>query len=102
VPSGPVVDGRSGRIVGSATLAVAATQPASRPRRRELRTPAAPGGVARCGYTIFNDWSARDLQVHELKVPMGPSKSKDSAPTLGPWLVTADELADLVVDGRLA
>jgi 2-keto-4-pentenoate hydratase/2-oxohepta-3-ene-1,7-dioic acid hydratase in catechol pathway len=54
------------------------------------------------GYTIFNDWSARDLQVHEFKFPMGPSKSKDSAITLGPWLVTADELADHVVDGRLA
>jgi 2-keto-4-pentenoate hydratase/2-oxohepta-3-ene-1,7-dioic acid hydratase in catechol pathway len=44
------------------------------------------------GYTIFNDWSARDLQVHEFKFPMGPSKSKDGAITLGPWLVTADEL----------
>ena len=54
------------------------------------------------GYTIFNDWSARDLQVHEFKFPMGPSKSKDGAITLGPWLVTADELADFVVDGRLA
>jgi 2-keto-4-pentenoate hydratase/2-oxohepta-3-ene-1,7-dioic acid hydratase in catechol pathway len=54
------------------------------------------------GYTIFNDWSARDLQVYEFKFPMGPSKSKDSAITLGPWLVTADELADSVVDGRLA
>ena len=54
------------------------------------------------GYTIFNDWSARDLQVHEFKFPMGPSKSKDAAITLGPWLVTADELADFVVDGRLA
>lgn len=54
------------------------------------------------GYTIFNDWSARDLQVHEFKFPMGPSKSKDAAVTLGAWLVTADELADSVVDGRLA
>ena len=54
------------------------------------------------GYTILNDWSARDLQVHEFKFPMGPSKSKDSAITLGPWLVTADELADFLVDGQLA
>ncbi|QNG39463.1 fumarylacetoacetate hydrolase family protein [Geodermatophilaceae bacterium NBWT11] len=54
------------------------------------------------GYTLFNDWSARDLQVHEFRFPMGPSKSKDAAITLGPWLVTADELADRVVDGRLA
>ncbi|WP_218019777.1 fumarylacetoacetate hydrolase family protein [Rhodococcoides yunnanense] len=54
------------------------------------------------GYTIMNDWSARDLQVHEFKFPMGPSKSKDGAITLGPWLVTADELAECIVDGRLA
>ena len=54
------------------------------------------------GYTLFNDWSARDLQVHEFKFPMGPSKSKDAAITLGPWLVTADEVADRVEDGRLA
>jgi 2-keto-4-pentenoate hydratase/2-oxohepta-3-ene-1,7-dioic acid hydratase in catechol pathway len=54
------------------------------------------------GYTIVNDWSARDLQVHEFKFPMGPSKSKDAAITLGPWLVTADELADFVDDDRLA
>jgi 2-keto-4-pentenoate hydratase/2-oxohepta-3-ene-1,7-dioic acid hydratase in catechol pathway len=45
------------------------------------------------GYTIMNDWSARDLQVHEFKFPMGPSKSKDAAITLGPWLVTPDELS---------
>jgi 2-keto-4-pentenoate hydratase/2-oxohepta-3-ene-1,7-dioic acid hydratase in catechol pathway len=50
----------------------------------------------------MNDWSARDLQVAEFTQPMGPSKSKDSAITLGPWLVTADEPADVVEDGRLA
>ncbi|HTJ38818.1 MAG TPA: fumarylacetoacetate hydrolase family protein [Dactylosporangium sp.] len=44
------------------------------------------------GYTIFNDWSARDLQFREMKVNLGPAKGKDSATTLGPWLVTADEL----------
>ena len=44
------------------------------------------------GYTIFNDWSARDLQSREMKVNLGPAKGKDSASTLGPWLVTADEL----------
>jgi 2-keto-4-pentenoate hydratase/2-oxohepta-3-ene-1,7-dioic acid hydratase in catechol pathway len=44
------------------------------------------------GYTIFNDWSARDLQRREMKVGLGPAKGKDSATTLGPWLVTADEL----------
>ena len=44
------------------------------------------------GYTILNDWSARDLQAREMKVNLGPAKGKDSATTLGPVLVTADEL----------
>ena len=44
------------------------------------------------GYTVMNDWSARDLQRREMKVGLGPAKGKDSATTLGPWLVTADEL----------
>jgi 2-keto-4-pentenoate hydratase/2-oxohepta-3-ene-1,7-dioic acid hydratase in catechol pathway len=44
------------------------------------------------GYTVLNDWSARDLQRREMKVNLGPAKGKDSATTLGPWLVTADEL----------
>jgi len=44
------------------------------------------------GYTILNDWSARDLQWREMRVNLGPAKGKDSATTLGPWLVTADEL----------
>jgi 2-keto-4-pentenoate hydratase/2-oxohepta-3-ene-1,7-dioic acid hydratase in catechol pathway len=47
------------------------------------------------GYTIFNDWSARDLQRSEMRVGLGPAKGKDFASTLGPWLVTADELAPL-------
>ena len=55
------------------------------------------------GYTILNDWSARDLQRREMKVSLGPAKGKDSATTLGPWLVTADELAPyLDEDGFLA
>ncbi len=44
------------------------------------------------GYTIFNDWSARDLQRREMQVNLGPAKGKDFASTLGPWIVTADEL----------
>ncbi|MFH9758252.1 fumarylacetoacetate hydrolase family protein [Streptomyces anulatus] len=44
------------------------------------------------GYTIFNDWSARDLQSAEMQVGLGPCKGKDTASTLGPYLVTADEL----------
>ena len=41
---------------------------------------------------MLNDWSARDLQRREMKVGLGPAKGKDSVSTLGPWLVTADEL----------
>lgn len=44
------------------------------------------------GYAVLNDWSARDLQRREMRVGLGPSKGKDFASTLGPWIVTADEL----------
>ena len=46
------------------------------------------------GYTIMNDWSARDIQVGEMKIGLGPAKAKDFATSLGPWLVTTDELQD--------
>jgi fumarylacetoacetate (FAA) hydrolase len=45
------------------------------------------------GLTIMNDWSARALQMEEMKLNLGPAKGKDFATSLGPWLVTADELA---------
>ena len=55
------------------------------------------------GYTVFNDWSARDLQGREMQVNLGPAKGKDSATTLGPWIVTTDELEDFRDDhGYLA
>ena len=44
------------------------------------------------GYTILNDWSARDLQAREMQVGLGPAKGKDFATSIGPWIVTADEL----------
>jgi 2-keto-4-pentenoate hydratase/2-oxohepta-3-ene-1,7-dioic acid hydratase in catechol pathway/glyoxylase-like metal-dependent hydrolase (beta-lactamase superfamily II) len=44
------------------------------------------------GYTIFNDWSARDLQQRESQLAIGQGKGKDSGVTLGPYLVTPDEL----------
>lgn len=54
------------------------------------------------GYTIMNDWSARDVQNREMAVRLGPCKGKDFATTLGPVIVTADEVADLVdADGFL-
>ena len=46
------------------------------------------------GYTIFNDWSARDVQREEMKVGLGPAKGKDFASSLGPYLITPDEFAD--------
>ncbi len=51
------------------------------------------------GYTIMNDWSARALQMHEMKLNLGPAKGKDFATSLGPWLVTRDELAAKRIDG---
>ena len=44
------------------------------------------------GYTIFNDWSARDIAMLEARQPFGFHKAKDFANTLGPWIVTPDEL----------
>jgi fumarylacetoacetate (FAA) hydrolase len=51
------------------------------------------------GFTIFNDWSCRDLQRDEQAVGLGPAKGKDAATSLGPALVTPDELD--IRDGRL-
>ncbi len=49
------------------------------------------------GYMIMNDWSARDLQRDEIKLSLGPVKAKDFATSLGPWLVTPAELAEVRV-----
>jgi fumarylacetoacetate (FAA) hydrolase len=56
--------------------------------------PADRGEEAIGGYLVFNDWSARDLQREETAVRLGPAKGKDFASSIGPWLVTPDELAD--------
>lgn len=47
------------------------------------------------GYTIMNDFSARDIQFHEMACRLGPAKGKDFATALGPCLVTPDEISDL-------
>ena len=48
------------------------------------------------GFTVMNDWSARDLQTAEMSVGLGPAKGKDFATSLGPELVSPHELpADL-------
>jgi fumarylacetoacetate (FAA) hydrolase len=44
------------------------------------------------GFTVMNDWSARDLQMKEMSVGLGPAKGKDFATSLGPELVSPDEL----------
>jgi 2-keto-4-pentenoate hydratase/2-oxohepta-3-ene-1,7-dioic acid hydratase in catechol pathway len=51
------------------------------------------------GYALMSDWSARDLQEQEMKVGLGPAKGKDTATTIGPYLVTPDELAPYRRDG---
>jgi fumarylacetoacetate (FAA) hydrolase len=59
----------------------------------ELEIAAVLDGEGRIGgFTLMNDWSARDFQRLEMTVGLGPAKGKDFATSLGPWLVTADEL----------
>jgi fumarylacetoacetate (FAA) hydrolase len=53
------------------------------------------------GFTIFNDWSCRDLQADESQFGLGPAKGKDAATSLGPWIVTLDEMAAYYRDGTL-
>jgi fumarylacetoacetate (FAA) hydrolase len=58
----------------------------------ELEVAAIVGAEGRIGgFTIMNDWSARDLQRAEMRVGLGPSKGKDFATSLGPIVVTPDE-----------
>ena len=58
----------------------------------ELEVAAVIGAEGKVGgFTIMNDWSARDLQRREMRVGLGPAKGKDFATSLGPVLVTPDE-----------
>jgi fumarylacetoacetate (FAA) hydrolase len=59
---------------------------------KDLATDGAEAVIG--GYLILNDWSARDLQREETTLRLGPAKGKDFAASIGPWLVTPDELAD--------
>ena len=65
----------------------------------EIAAVIGAGGTI-AGFTLFNDWSARDVQAVEMTVMLGPHKGKDFATSLGPWIVTPDELP--YEDGRLA
>lgn len=51
------------------------------------------------GYLIMNDWSARALQMEEMKLNLGPAKGKDFSTSLGPYLITRDELAPAAIRG---
>jgi fumarylacetoacetate (FAA) hydrolase len=59
----------------------------------ELEVAAVIGAEGRIGgFTVLNDWSARDVQRQEMRVGLGPAKGKDFATSLGPVVVTPDEL----------
>lgn len=66
---------------------------------RDISAADASGYIA--GYTILNDWSARDIQRQEMSVGLGPAKGKDFASSLGPAIVTPDALADRLREDRL-
>jgi len=60
---------------------------------KDISEREAPGYIA--GYTIMNDFSARDIQFQEMACRLGPAKGKDFATAIGPCLVTPDEIPDL-------
>ncbi|MCM0606786.1 MAG: fumarylacetoacetate hydrolase family protein [Xanthomonadaceae bacterium] len=61
--------------------------------------PAAKADEHIFGYMVMNDWSARHLQREEMKLNLGPAKGKDFATSIGPYLVTRDELEKFAVKG---
>lgn len=65
--------------------------------KRGKNIPSSEADSYIAGFTIMNDLSARTLQMEEMKLNLGPAKGKDFATTLGPWLVTPDELEDVRV-----
>jgi fumarylacetoacetate (FAA) hydrolase len=65
--------------------------------KRGRNVPASRADELVFGFTIMDDFSARTLQMEEMKLSLGPAKGKDFATALGPWLVTRDELASKAV-----
>ncbi|MEV1290999.1 fumarylacetoacetate hydrolase family protein [Pseudonocardia sp. NPDC049635] len=59
--------------------------------RRAFRVDVGEAAECIAGFTVFNDWSARDIQMREMSVGLGVGLSKDFATSLGPCLVTPDE-----------
>lgn len=55
------------------------------------------------GVTIFDDFSARDIQAREMTLTLGPTKGKDFGTAVGPWITTADEvdMTDLTMIARV-
>ena len=62
--------------------------------RRGVNIKAADAGQYIAGFTVMNDFSARDIQRQEMRVRLGPAKGKDWCTALGPYLVTPDEIGD--------
>ena len=83
--------GRRGRRTPTSSTTSSSSPPSSAGRVKDV----APQDAAGCifGYTIWNDFSARDVQRREVPVGMGPGKAKDwdGSNVLGPCIVTADE-----------
>ena len=92
----PGVDPRPGRAAAAPGGDVASSTSSSRSRPSSA---AARASSRIAGFTLMNDWSARDVQAREVTVGLGPRKAKDFGTSLGPWLVTPDELP--YEDGRL-
>lgn len=61
---------------------------------RRIESPA-EAEAAIAGYCLLNDWSARAIQRQVMKMGLGPSKGRDFATSIGPWITTPDELGDL-------
>jgi 2-keto-4-pentenoate hydratase/2-oxohepta-3-ene-1,7-dioic acid hydratase in catechol pathway len=62
--------------------------------KRGRNIPAEHAAEYIAGFTVMNDFSARDIQRQEMKVRLGPAKGKDWCTALGPYLVTPDEIGD--------
>ncbi|WP_308492031.1 fumarylacetoacetate hydrolase family protein [Microbacterium terrisoli] len=90
-------------IIGAAPGGAPGAGQGSAPGAGQANLTAQEAASVIFGYTVMNDWSARDVQAREMKVRLGPAKGKDFGMSLGPWIVTADELEQyLDADGFLA
>ncbi len=70
--------------------------------KRGRDIPAAKAWEHVAGFTIINDFSARDLQRSEIEVGLGPAKGKDFATAVGPMLITRDEVFDRISGEKIS